>query len=348
MGNLAAVILVAVLVNVQSVQLDCDGGFSIQELEGGKTFEFNVPLKIFDEGNVFRLPARVKSLEKDKFLTVNGRRYRGTLILRKARGAGEWGGIHVIDEIGLEDYVNGILPLEVGSKWTMEALKAQAVASRTFALHSLNRHHAEGYDLCSKVHCQVFGGLEIEDERTNRAVTETRNEILLYKDKPAGTFFFSNCGGRTQDPVNVWGKSERLPYLKSIHCKYCKSGPHYLWKSKISGQDIAEALLSKHIFVILPLRSIRATSENIWIRHRDGEVKLRAAKFRSMVGVDLIRSTHITKIKKTSSGEFTFQGKGWGHGVGMCQEGTKGMALKGIRYTKILEFYYSGTKLKKI
>lgn len=257
------------------------------------------------------------------------------------------GGILVIDELGLDDYVKGILPREMIPEWPPEALKAQAVASRTFALRSLNRHGSEGYDLCSTVHCQVFGGRESEDERTNRAVDETHNEILLYKGAPASAFFFSNCGGKTQDPVNVWDKSERVPYLKSVRCKTCKSGPHYSWQNEVSAEKIADDLIRAHFVMVPPLRSIRAESKNILVRHGAGQVKMRASKFRAMVGSNLIRSTHITKIKKTRSGGFIFKGRGWGHGVGMCQEGAKGMALKGAGYANILKFYYPGTKLQK-
>lgn len=256
------------------------------------------------------------------------------------------GGVLVIDELGLDDYVKGILPREMSPQWPPEALKAQAVASRTFALRNLNRHGSEGYDLCSTVHCQVFGGRESEDERTNRAVDETHNEILLYKDTPAGAFFFSNCGGRTKDPVNVWDKSERVPYLRSVRCKYCKSGPHYSWQNEVSAEKIANDLTRAELVVVPPLRSIRAESESILVRHGAGRLKVRASKFRAMVGANLILSTHITHIKKIPGG-FLFKGRGWGHGVGMCQEGAKGMALKGAGYAKILKFYYPGTKLKK-
>ncbi|OGR87380.1 MAG: hypothetical protein A3A86_02300 [Elusimicrobia bacterium RIFCSPLOWO2_01_FULL_60_11] len=322
--------------------MDCEGGFDVKELQSGKVLRFKEAVKISPESQVFRLPVRVTSRVKGRFLTVNTLRYRGALIIRKASK----GGVHVIDDIELDDYVKGILPREAGAGWPSEALKSQAVASRTFALRSLGRHASEGYDLCSTVHCQVFGGLESEDERTNRAVADTHNEILLYKGNPAGTFFFSNCGGRTLDPVDVWERSENVPYLRSIRCDFCRSAPHHFWENTVSAEDIAAALIRARIVVVPPLKSIRVSAGNVLIRYGTGQVKLRAARFRAMLGANIIRSAHIDKVKR-SGGGFVFSGRGWGHGVGMCQEGAKGKAEKGAGYAKILKFYYPGAKLEK-
>ncbi|OGR82951.1 MAG: hypothetical protein A2901_00185 [Elusimicrobia bacterium RIFCSPLOWO2_01_FULL_54_10] len=261
------------------------------------------------------------------------------------------GGLLVIEKVILDDYVKRILPNEVSPGWPPEALKAQAVASRTFALRSLNRHQSQGYNLCATVHCQVFGGLESEADTTNQAVDDTHNEILLYKDKPAGTFFFSNCGGRTADPADVWNNSESPPYLKPIRCKFCKSGKHHEWEASLSEDDLVAALVRSHFSVVPPLRSIRTDfkggrAKTVWVRHAGGETQMISGKFRAAVGANLIRSAYFTKIKKVRDG-FEFRGKGWGHGVGLCQEGANGMALQGWRYKKILKFYYPGTNLQK-
>ncbi len=352
-----SIIRVAILENVLNFSLSCDGRFALVELETGKRTSFGNKEKLsargsgdglLVEGKLYKLPLRAVSLDKNKFMIADGRHYRDSLLIRKASR----GGVHVINELGLDGYVNGILPREVSASWPREALKAQAVASRTYALRNLHRHDSEGFHLCATVHCQVFGGLESEKEETSQAVADTHNEIALYHDEPAETYFFSNCGGYTEDPKYVWEKSDAPRYLKCVRCRYCKSGGHFEWEREVSGANIIAALSNKYE-VTAPLHSIKISSKSrsgralaFTVLHDDGSIKIPSSRFRMLLGPEVVRSTLIRKIKKSGSG-FIFEGRGWGHGVGMCQEGARSLALKGKKYKKIIAFYYPGVKIKK-
>ena len=352
------IIRIGVLENARSFNLGCEGGLVLVELNSGRTLKLDARTVymvaasakgVSVAGKILKPPLRMTSSDKGKYIRINGKRYRDAFLIKKSSK----GGIHVINELGLDGYVFGILPQEVGRTWPLEALKAQAVASRSFALHNLHRHDAEGFHLCATVHCQVYGGLDGEKEQTSRAVDQTHNEILLYKGEPANTFFFSNCGGKTEDPRNAWENSSAPPYLRAVRCKYCRQGGHYEWERSVSEDDLLQALIKNHYPAVPPIRVIRVASIDssgraklMIVRHAGGEFKIRSGKFRMMLGPDVVRSTFFSNIKRTRDG-FTLQGKGWGHGVGMCQEGARGYALKGAGYRKILQFYYFGTKLKK-
>ena len=170
-----SIIRIGVLENARSFNLSCEGGLALVELNTGRKVKLSgrssylvTPSRdgVFIAGMNLKIPVRVMSLKGGKPIRIDGRRYRDTFILRKSPE----GGIHVINELGLDGYVYGILPKEVNPAWPLQALKAQAVASRTYALHNLHRHDAEGYHLCATVHCQVYGGLDGESPQTNRAV----------------------------------------------------------------------------------------------------------------------------------------------------------------------------------
>lgn len=297
----------------------------------------------------FVSPVRFAPQNEGEFLRVNGKRYRDALLLKR-NSANQ---ITLINELGLEGYLYGILPREVGSDWPIESLKAQAVVSRTFALNNLHRHDSEGFNFCSRVHCQVYGGYDGEQAETNRAVEETRERVITYGGELANTVFFSNCGGRTEEPLNAWETNGSPPYLKSVRCRYCKHEPHYRWEQKLTQAEISSALRKNNYAIFPPIHSIRIASHGrserakfLKIGHSDGELKIRASHFRLALGPETIRSTLFSEIRKTKEG-FYFRGRGWGHGVGMCQEGAKGLADAGANYKKIIQFYYPGTKVEE-
>ncbi len=291
----------------------------------------------------------VRAMARDgDFIRVNGRRYRGTILIRKT-GRGE---LTAINELGIDEYLFGILPREVSPAWPKEALKAQALVSRSFALKSLGRHGSDGFDLCSKVHCQVYGGMESEDARTNAAVEETYNEVVVYKEDLANTLFFSNCGGKTEFPGNAWQNSNNPPYLKPVRCKYCKGFKHHDWEESVKSEQMADAL--GKFSVEYPIRSITVANKGssgraatIKIRSAAGNATLPASQFRMAIGPNVIRSTMITRIRRKGD-RFLFEGRGWGHGVGLCQEGARGMAERNKSYRKIVQFYYPGTEIEKV
>ena len=151
-------------------------------------------------------------------LPVNESRYRGNVLLvATSRGT-----LHVVNRVDLEEYLLGVVPLEMGPRVydELEALKAQAVAARTYAVKRRGDFSAEGYDLCATARCQVYGGATAEQPLSSQAVRATAGQVLLYEGSPADTLFTSTCGGRTEDAVNVFPSYSPVafPYLRSVSC----------------------------------------------------------------------------------------------------------------------------------
>ena len=154
-------------------------------------------------------------------LTLGGRGYRGSLRVKKTGSA-----LEVVNVVGLESYLLGVVPSEMPNKWPAEALAAQAVVARTYAL----AHLAKGgdYDLYPDTRSQVYGGIAAEAPSSNAAVSETANQIVLYQDEPANTFFSSSSGGKTANVQDVWS-SPPVPYLVSVPDPYDTLSPYHNW-----------------------------------------------------------------------------------------------------------------------
>ncbi|MCK4648439.1 SpoIID/LytB domain-containing protein, partial [bacterium] len=230
-------------------------------------------------------------------------------------------------------------------------LKAQAVASRTLALYRKRGERAKDYDLDATIFAQVYGGVEDEDQRTNQAVNKTRGKILTYRGKVINSVFHATCGGHTEEAKNVWLGSEE-PCLKSISCTFCKNSPYYEWEKRIKERNLRNILEEKGLN-LSRIKEIEITETSpsgraikIAIKHRKATLPLMANNFRLFVGPELIRSTLFTVSKEKS--KFVFKGHGWGHGVGMCQWGARGMAEEGKDYKEILKHYYTGVKIEKV
>lgn len=281
-------------------------------------------------------------------IKINNRMYRGFVeIVNSAPKS-----FTVVEVLPLDQYIYGIIKHEISHKWPEDAIKAQVIVARTYAFKSLGKHGSEGCDLCPTTHCQVYGGYESEDPIANRYVDETESEILTYNGEPVSTPYHGLCGGRTEEPRFVWENSKEVPYLQSKRCQFCKNAQRYHWEAKMERINI-ESVLSKNGFAVGKIFSIKVTKRSssgraieIKIIHKGGEnIVLKGNKFRLMMGADFIRSTNF-KIKKNKNA-YVFTGTGWGHGVGMCQEGSKVMAERGYTYKKILSFYYPGTEVTK-
>lgn len=352
------IIKVSVLENVSNLNIESEKKFFIYDLTLGVK-------KNLEKQTFCQISANKKGLfvgneewsglirivpEESGFMIVNGKKYRDTLILKKT----EQEKITAINELGLDHYLYGILPKEVSADWPKESLKAQAVISRTFALKNLKRHEREGFHFCSKVHCQVYGGLNNEKETTNQAVDETNHEILTYRGELINSVFFANCGGQTEQVSNTWLTNIVYPYLKSVRCGFCRNDSNYFWKRLVTETEIVESLKNSDYEISPPIFSIRIAgygksgrAKFLKIKHSEGMLNIRASRFRMSLGPDKIRSIFIKDIKKNKE-NFIFRGKGWGHGIGLCQDGAKGLAGKGTNYKKILHFYYSGIKIEKL
>lgn len=279
----------------------------------------------------------------DSAIFINNRSFRGEVDIVRQRDQT----LLVVNHINVEDYLRGVLYHEVSHWWPRAALEAQAIASRTFALYQAAANRNKDYDLDCTIYSQVYGGANSERFRTNEAVYKTTGKVLTYNGKLLPAYFHATCAGHTEDASVLW-KTEIGP-LKGVVCNFCRRSPHFYWRRKISVGDIEKALSINGIQDIIP-----KTWDNsgrivlLEITTPDKTIEYTAKDFRQKVGSNLIKSTIFTiKIKPGPKGTFAyFEGAGWGHGVGMCQWGALGMALRGFNAEKILKYYYPGASIE--
>lgn len=283
------------------------------------------------------------------------RKYRGTLSL----GPGPEG-IRIVSRVALEDYLKGVVPSEMGSGAPYEAYKAQAVLARTWVLKRLGRHREEGYDFCDLTHCQSYQGADWERALPSMAVDSTWGEIVTYQGEPIEVFYHSTCGGHTANAEEIWGDVQE-PYLLGIadsseRQAFCQGSEHMRWRFAITLRKLRAALskapetdpgeVLRDVKPVAYEASGRVSKVKL-IGSREKEVSgetFRTAVCRTL-GWSTIKSTWFTIHRQ--KGQIILVGRGFGHGVGMCQWGAKGRALAGQTYRQIIEAYYPGTKVEK-
>jgi stage II sporulation protein D len=313
------------------------------------------------EAVVFSLPVTVKPV-KDR-LMVEGKLFRSLIFSASSavivnnkpyRGLAELSysdkGVLVINQLPLEDYLVGLINCEISSAWPIEAVKAQAVIARTYALNRKAARVNALYHMESSVIDQVYDGCLIEDSRARRAVSETAGEVLSYGGTVIQAYYHSACGGKTEAAENVWGAS--LPYLKGVECQYCiTSVSPPAWEQRLPLIEIEDRLraagykLSGLTDIKPGVLNSRGRLKQVILVASRGGLSLTGDQFRKAVGYGVIKSTRFTV--NISQGEASFSGTGNGHGVGLCQWGAKQRALDGFGYREILSYYYPGTELKK-
>jgi stage II sporulation protein D len=338
-------IRVAVIRGAEKIRV---GGYGLVATDGrGSRIAVSFPAVVKREKSgisVGGAPTRSLRLYSPGVLQINGKGYRGTIeVAPTSRG------LLVVDEILLEDYLVGLINCEISSQWPLEAVKAQAVVARTFALYQKEARKNSLYHLESTVSDQVYEGCDIEDNRAARAVEETRGEVLTYEGAIIQAFFHSSCGGHTENSENVW--SIRYPYLRGVECTNCSTSPSVLWEQTISRKKL-EALLRRGGVPVYDLRSVRSLSRNtsgrivsLEFESGAGTHVVPAVRFRRIVGYGVIKSTDF-EVKLVDD-NFVFIGVGYGHGVGLCQWGAKQQAEDGAGYREILSFYYPGTRVEQ-
>lgn len=280
------------------------------------------------------------------FVLVNGKGYRGSVTITPA----DRGGLIVVNELPLEDYLVGLINCEISSQWPIEAVKAQAVIARSYAIYQREARGKAPFHLESSVMDQVYEGCDIEDSRAARGVKETAGEVLTFGGNVIQAFYHSNCGGHTEAAENVWGAT--LPYLKGSDCNYCLAANPYRWDQSIPLKKL-ESLLKVGGYQVAGLREIKGGSRNrsgrlneVILSTSRGRVTVPAVKFRKAVGFGVIKSTNFEVSVKGDSA--IFSGIGNGHGVGLCQWGAKQRASDGFDYREILFNYYPGTKIERL
>ena len=348
-------IRVAIIQDTASLSLKTSGLFEITDISSrdvlyrGKNLRTTVTAYqggILLAGKSFNLAKVVLSINEPDVAVIDGRKFRGNIQFIKKDNQH----LLVVNQIDLEDYIRGILYHESSHYWPMEALKAQAIASRTYAVYQREENKAKDFDVTSDVYSQVYGGSTSERYRTNKAVEETKGLIVTYQGKPIPAYFHATCGGHTEDATVLW-KTDLAP-LKGVACDFCKESPHYNWHYVIFIGELREQLknagyslgMIKEIQILGRDNSGRVTELNL-ITDRN-ELKIPAKDLRNIVGPNLIRST---KFNVSIEGQDAiFEGTGWGHGVGLCQWGAYFMAKQGWEAKKILQYYYPGTDVKTL
>ena len=149
--------------------------------------------------------------------------------------------LYAINEVGMQDYLYGVVPKEMVSSWEMEALKAQAIVAKNYTITNYNKHAADGFNVCKSTHCQVYGGYSAEQEKTNQSVDKTEGIVMMYKGAPAEAYFHSSSGGRTESIGNMWNYG--LDYMSGVKDPYSTGTPHDNWEATLSASEIEQALL---------------------------------------------------------------------------------------------------------
>jgi len=240
----------------------------------------------------------------------------------------------------VEQYVTAVLQGESAGFKSDEALKAMAVAARTYAVHFGPRHRMEGFDFCDTTHCQDVR-LGNESPRVRAAVAATEGELLWFEGRPAATYYHRNCGGEIED-ASLLEPDLYAPYLRRHHDDYCLRIPDE-WQSEISKSDLTRALGRPVNGVDVAARSNSGRVETLLVNNRPiSAIDFRLAIGR-MLGWDKIRSD-LYQFDDLGD-KISFRGRGQGHGVGLCQTGADNMGQQGHSYREILAFYYSGTAL---
>jgi stage II sporulation protein D len=259
------------------------------------------------------------------------------------------GGLSLVNDVDLEEYIKGVVPAEMSPGWHPEALKAQAVVARTYALYQRMLNKSREYDLVATVQDQVYQGRQGVDQRVQEAVESTRGIAVAYQNAPIYAAFSSTAAGPTEDAVNVWSKD--LPYLKGVDCPFDVNAPRYQWRAVLKVQDLEATFRRQGVDVgaiasLTPFAYSRAGRvAKLRILHSRGELILRGEDFRRLIGYSVIPSTQFDV--ESMGFEIALSGRGSGHAVGLCQWGAKELAEHGYPYTTILAYYFPGTELKR-
>jgi stage II sporulation protein D len=270
-------------------------------------------------------------------LVLESTTYRGDIeVWRSADG------LYLVNELPIEDYIGGVVNAETGDNWAIEALKAQAVVVRTYLYFQILNHNKNNYNITSSVLHQLYKGLN-SDSLVSKAVRATEGEIIIYEGKPIPSFYHSTCGGTTEVPEAVFGKG--YPYLKSVTTS-CTLSPLSIWARRIPLEDLEKATGTKGIIGIkVASRTPTGRVGSLEIQANPESVTVEAKELRRMLGWSRLPSTDFNFYLAKDT--MIMEGKGYGHGVGLCQWSALEMALEGKGYREILSFFYPGTRIER-
>jgi stage II sporulation protein D len=300
-------------------------------------------------------------------LSYGGRRYRGEMGFRASPT-----GILVFNRVRIDDYLRGVVPLEIGNRPAGDsaAVQAQAITARSYAYTHLDAADPRGYDVTATVTDQVYGGVDAETAVANRAIESTRGLVLKYAGRVVNAPYSSTCGGSTAAASEVW-KTSDLPYLQRVSDRipgtdrfYCDVAPRFAWTKTFDGPALASVVgryLSSYASVpgndpglprsvVVASRTPSGRVGDLTITTDRGEFTVRGNDIRSVLrgtGGEILNSTYFSVDSSQERDghltRLTLRGNGYGHGVGMCQWGAIGRAKAGQDYRTILATYYPGT-----
>ncbi len=278
----------------------------------------------------------VELLPAGELFTLGARTYRGRLRV-EAEGDEE---VKAFNLVAPEQYLRSVVGSEMYSAWPMDALMAQAVAARTYMIYT---QQTKGYlgplDMAYK-------GVSAESRSCDLAVRLTEGIVLTYRGRLFSAYFHSTCGGHTVSASKVFG-DEPIGPLSGVPGGWCEQSPAYRWTVALPAERIGKALASAKIGTVRSLRPLGTSpdgyADEVLV---NGEVRMDANDFRLAVGGSVLKSTWFTVERR--GGEFLFRGRGYGHGVGLCQWGACGMAREGYGWREILRHYYPGAALLRL
>lgn len=336
----------------------------------------------------------VKAANWDTVVSVSfegGRRYRGDIVVLNRNGK-----LRVVNHLSLEKYLYGVVPAEMPASWPTEAVKAQAIAARTYAFYRLKV--TGDYDVCDTVHCQVYSGKDVESSSANACIDATRGILAYYNSKPIDALFHANAGGITENAKDAWGND--VPYLRSRDSRWDAYAigtwgeSSYRWRVEKTRSELEAVLGVGPIASVQPekvtstgrVKTLRVTLQNgstvskssslLGLKSNLFTVSYQGAKVQDTVqdvpsaqvqvegaagrttvdlskafvlgagGTKVVVTLPAKVINSVVVGEkFIFDGKGYGHGVGMSQWGAYGMAKEGYTAAQIISHYYNGAYL---
>jgi len=371
-------IQVKIVEQEESIGIGATGPYQIEDSEGRiDSFPFSPSLQVMQatpsgikiDGVAWGKKIFVKPQKSESLVligTLRGkRRYRGSITVEQEENY-----LRVINQLPLEEYLYGVIKWEISPDWFVDALYAQAIAARTYALKKIEEpsYQEQLHHLSATVNDQVYGGFESEYPLIQEAVDMTRGKVITYQGDLINAFYHSCCGGHTVSSKDVWG-GEDFPYLRVGPDKFCDKSPHYHWEWEIKRSELRKILFEQGfpsgiIYRLLVVSRAQNLSfaeggrvTGLFWEHQGGKSPsqpMTGKEFRELInkwfGTDKLRSALFDEVKlysKEGMSYFLFQGRGSGHGVGMCQWGAKGMAEQGYSFEEILQFYYPGTRIEK-
>lgn len=268
-----------------------------------------------------------------------------------------------VEEIPLDEYIYGTVSAEMPANFELEALKAQAVVSRTYTLYQIingNKDH-DGAEVCDDSNCcqawiskedRLAKWTENKEEKWNKieeCVNETKGKIITYNNEPINAFFHSNSGGKTELPVDVWGGGSNMPYLQVVETSGEDGYTQYNSEVELTNEEIVEKLKEKYSDIQIDfnndedIKIVEYTSSERVKTIKFGNHEISGTEARSIFG---LKSTNFEVEKE--EGKIKFTVKGYGHGVGMSQTGADSMAKSDSSAEEIIKHFYVGVEIKDV